>query len=340
MAPCLFHLLRRPTLCLWSVFLSKQNRFLTEKEEGPQIHRQQSQRELRGASAPKTMVRKVFNIQPMWGQRLLVCRCRNGRGMLGFLGGSPVWRNRFLPRPLAPWVHPGSVTTHGWVVGRAAEAQSGFGRRPAATQRTGPCSGLSRSPSAPVTLFYGPAEAVARKSALGCRKIPTSPPSLSQLGPPERAYQTTIPTQSSSQRWGQGRDTVWRGWPALLFVGGSAPEMRDGRAPESESEQHGGWLAKKRRGDAIKHKLGEVSLGSRKKAKLFTHTGKFACQPRMLGRKGGAQKEIPVLSLLGNLRASGKWTLKWKIIYMCPTQHKSERPEGRGNPSVLGWMGG
>ena len=27
----------------------------------------------------------------------------------------------------------------------------------------------------PVTLFYGPAEAIARKSALGCHKIPTSP---------------------------------------------------------------------------------------------------------------------------------------------------------------------
>ena len=128
--------------------------------------------------------------------------------------------------------------------------------------------------------------------------------------------------------------------PALLFLEGSAPEMRDGRAPESESEQHRGLFAKKSHGDAIKHKLGEVSLGSRKKAKLFTHTGKFACQPRMLGRKGGAQKEILVLSPLGNLRTPGKWTLKWKIIYMCPMQHKSEQPKVRCNPSVLGWMGG
>lgn len=288
------------------------------------------------------MVTKVLNIQPVWGQRLLVCRCRNRGGMLSLLGGSPVWRNGSFPRPLAPWVHPGSVslgTTHGWAAARAAGAQTGFGRGPAATQRTNPGSGLSRSPSAPVTLFYGPAEAVARKSALGCRKIPTSPLLSPSWGHLSELIRPPLP-QSSPQRWGQGWATVWRGWPALLFVEGSAPQMRDGRAPESESEQHGGLFAKKSLGDAIKHKLGEVSLGSRKKAKLFTHTGKFACQPRMLGRKGDAQKEILVLSLLGNLRASGNWTLKWKIIYMCPMQHKSEWPKGRGNPNVLGCMGG
>lgn len=55
-----------------------------------------------------------------------------------------------------------------------------------------------------------------------------------------------------------------------------------------------------------------MNLGSRKKAKLLTHTGKIACQAVMLGRKGGAQKEILVSSLLGTLRAYGKWMLKWK----------------------------
>lgn len=83
-----------------------------------------------------------------------------------------------------------------------------------------------------------------------------------------------------------------------------------------------------------------MNLGSRKKAKLLTHTGKFACQAAMLGRKGGAQKEILVLSLLGTLRASGKWMLKWKIIYMRSRQHESQQPKCRGNPSVLGWMDG
>ena len=120
----------------------------------------------------------------------------------------------------------------------------------------------------------------------------------------------------------------------------------EGSAPESQSEQHRGLFAKKSRGDAIKHKLGELSLGSRKKAKLFTHTGKFACQPRMLGRKGGAQKEILVLSPLGNLRTSGKWTLKWKIIYMCSMQHKSEqlttakRQRQPKCPWMDGWING
>lgn len=74
---------------------------------------------------------------------------------------------------------------------------------------------------------------------------------------------------------------------ASSFVRGRQhPEMRDRRAPESESEQHGGLPAKKSQGEGIKHELGEVNLGSRKKAKLLTHTGTPAGQPRVLGRKG------------------------------------------------------
>ena len=143
-------------------------------------------------------------------------------------------------------------TAHGWVVGTAAEAQSGFGRCSAATQHTSPCSEPSRSPGTPVTLFYGPAEAIARKSALGCHKIPTSPLLSPSWGHLSELIRPPFP-QSSWQRWGQGWATVWRGWPALLFVEGSAPEMRDRRAPESESEQHGGLPANKSHGDAVKH---------------------------------------------------------------------------------------
>ena len=103
-------------------------------------------------------------------------------------------------------VHPGLVslgTTHGWVEGRAAEAQW-LWTRPSCH---GPCSGLSRSPSAPVTLFYGPAKAAARKSALGCRKIAASPLLSPSWGHLSELIRPPFP-QSSSQRWGQGWATV------------------------------------------------------------------------------------------------------------------------------------
>lgn len=45
-------------------------------------------------------------------------------------------------------------------------------------------------------------------------------------------------------------------------------------------------------------------------------------------------------TLLGTLRASGKWVSKWKIRYMRPRLHESQQPKCRGKLSVLRGVGG
>lgn len=85
---------------------------------------------------------------------------------------------------------------------------------------------------------------------------------------------------------------------ASSFVRGRQhPEMRDSRGPESESEQRGGLPAKKSQWEGIKHKPGEVNLGSRKKAKLLTHTGTSAGQPGCWGERGCPEGDPGVDSL-------------------------------------------